>query len=156
MRSSGTHERRREPLNLNVMHVKITKREYSMISPANKLILCILLIFSQNIYAIPGTGIDLLKKCEAAKELTIQGQLENTVRYTEAMYCLGLLQGIIDTETLHNEMGGKQLLCFKKDTVQVQQAVLIVVKYLNENPKDLNQNQSVLAIGALMEIALCK
>lgn len=73
-----------------------------------------------------------------------------------ALYCLGLVQGVMNTHVLvARGLGEKAMLC-TPEGVTTGQGVKIVKKYLDENPSKLHQDSTVLVTLALMNAFPCE
>ncbi|MNC75341.1 hypothetical protein D3C75_1268560 [compost metagenome] len=57
---------------------------------------------------------------------------------------------------LNSALQKESRTCWPKDGISNQQAVRIVVKYLNDNPAKLNKDQTFLTMMALREAYPCK
>lgn len=98
-------------------------------------------------------GNELLQQCQSYIKL-VDG--EKTNDFFSAGVCAGFIQGVSSTVYFYSEEVKKDLRFCKPDGVTNAQLVRIVVKYLKDNPKDLNEGRMTLAWTALMIAYPCK
>lgn len=103
-------------------------------------------------------GNYLLGNCTIAKRYMD----ETPVKATEADFfrggfCLGVVEGVRNTMLLLESLIDKsRRTCFPEKGINNGQAVRIVLKYLNEHPADLHQDQTYLALMAFRDAYHCK
>ena len=95
-------------------------------------------------------GNQLLLQCQALIR-SIESQGPDT--YASG-HCLGVVQGVTDMLVLYQDKLPKKF-CVPSD-VTYGQGVRIVVKYLQDNPKLLNNHDSVLVLAAYADAYGCK
>ena len=109
-------------------------------------------------------GNSLLRECQVSLKIEdgdVTG-LDSVDASMDDGYCVGLITGILDTHgilgQLEESLGGrfKPYFCPSKNQLAVTQAVRIVVKYLRENPSQLHQPETMLAMMALASSFPCK
>jgi hypothetical protein len=98
-------------------------------------------------------GNELLGQCQSYIKL-IDG--ERTTDYFSGGVCAGFVQGISETVYFYSDGLKKNEKFCKPDGVTNAQLVRIVLKYLKDNPKDLNQARMGLVWSALMDAYPCK
>lgn len=104
-------------------------------------------------FAKGGDGNELLAQCQSYIKL-IDGETNyNTI---EAGACGGFVQGVSSTIDFYSEALKKNEKYCSPDGVTWSQLVRVVVKYLRDNPKTLNDNKTVLAWRALRDAYPCK
>lgn len=106
------------------------------------------LLVSQAAMAVDGN--ELLLQCQALVR-SIDNQAPDTYG---SGHCLGVVQGVSDMLALYQDKLPKKF-CVPHD-VTYGQGVRIVVKYLQENPKMLNNHDSVLVLAAYADEYGCK
>jgi hypothetical protein len=98
-------------------------------------------------------GNELLPQCQSYIKL-IDG--EKTNDFFSAGVCAGFVQGVSNTVYFYSDEVKKNQKFCKPDGVTNAQLVRIVVKYLKDNPKDLNEGRMTLVWTALMDAYPCK
>jgi hypothetical protein len=98
-------------------------------------------------------GNELLQQCQSYIKL-VDG--EKTNDFFSAGICAGFIQGVSNTVHFYSDDVEKDEKFCKPATVTNAQLVRIVVKYLQDNPKDLNQGRMTLVWMALMIAYPCK
>lgn len=97
-----------------------------------------------------GSGNHLLNACNTFMSDSKQGML-----YSEGLdagYCVGLVSGIAETIIGSDN----PTACFPKSSVTREQAVRVVVKYLNNHPEQLHLSASSLVMVSFEEAFPCK
>lgn len=84
------------------------------------------------------SGNDLLRDCEAASSTHCMG------------YITGVYRGFVDASLL----GSKQYICLPEN-VEVGRAMMVVTKYLRDNPAELSKPSDWLIIFALTKAFPC-
>ena len=108
-------------------------------------------LFSMPSWCIAATANDgnqLLVDCTAGIIVAEGGHLSDKTRLVDASRCLGFLQGIVRMNNFYREKGDS-LFCLPKGSTYGQYA-RIVVKYLQDHPEELHQDEFDLAVGALV------
>jgi len=74
-----------------------------------------------------------------------------------AGYCVGLVQGIKETSRVYKATGRSDapLMCLPQAGLQNGQAVRVVVRYLNDHPQNLHDDETLLATAALRDAFPC-
>ena len=116
-------------------------------------ILMIALCFtSSSIYA---DGTYLLKRCQAAVAFSKQPEKFN--RKADMAYCLGLLQGVRETNRMYEDKDKTTAyFCLEGKRLDHTETAKLVVNYLENNPQRLHQNESLLTVQALRQAFPCK
>ena len=96
------------------------------------------------------TGMELLRQCDPRS--TDEG-----ARTLDKLLCLTYLDGFIQGHRTTTDLlkPAKPLLCFPAEGIEVEQAQLVVVKWLREHPKDLHHSTRILVISALTQAFPC-
>ncbi|QLG94782.1 hypothetical protein HZF02_23820 [Pseudomonas yamanorum] len=102
-------------------------------------------------------GTALLQNCKNMIAIEKQFELDR-LSVLGAGQCLGVVQGVRNTlVTLANAKLISPVICFPGGGVLSNgQTIRVVVKYLEDNPKDLNLDQSLLTMMALLDAFPCK
>jgi hypothetical protein len=109
-----------------------------------------------------GDGNSLLRFCSAYIQAADNGTIPSGGAIG-ATFCVGFLTGIQDYDEMLSQLetdrnGGKGLVrhaCVPQNAT-TDEVVRVVVKWLRDNPHELNYPASVLAIGALRKAYPCK
>lgn len=93
---------------------------------------------------------ELLWKCNGTAKDEVQAALGK-------LYCIGYISGLIDGHQITSNIlkPEKKFLCLPKDGISNDQAVRIVVKWLNEHPEELHQTARVAVLVALRNAFPC-
>lgn len=106
-------------------------------------------------------GVGLLRDCNDAMQLFDNPGSNPTASYASAGMCMGYLRGFIaghiSTESFYQARFhfSSSLICLPKEWT-TDQAVRIVVKWLNDHPERLHLNEGVLVMQAFQEAFPCK
>jgi hypothetical protein len=98
-------------------------------------------------------GNELLGQCQQAIK---SADSERDYDRFEAGACAGFVMGVQSTVTFFSEFLNKEDKFCMPDNVTNSQMVRIVVKYLKDNPKNLNLNMTGLVWAALKDAYPCK
>jgi len=90
-------------------------------------------------------GNDLLQRCQQAVEATGEAKWKDANESFDAGFCLGLVQGVSYASAD---------VC-TGEGVTFSQMERVVVKFLQDNPKKLNLNQTTLVVKALSKAFPC-
>lgn len=118
--------------------------------------LCALALFTLPAAAQAYSAIDLLRDCRTAIAFSEgRGQLKDAIH---AGKCMGYLDGIIDGNAIATGLKGPQaaMFCAPREGIQIEQAVLIIVKYLTDNPDKLNETARIHTFIALRKAFPCR
>lgn len=108
------------------------------------------------------TGNDLLAECKVSVKLADDKNAPATnSQMMGANHCAGLVEGVMDTVALWSEMNKSQKYSTEHcacilNGVTPEQAIRIVVKYLEDNPNLLHMSDSGLIALALVNAFPCK
>lgn len=97
-----------------------------------------------------GSGNHLLNACNV-----FMSSSKQDVGYSEGLdagYCVGMVSGVAETIILND----KPLACLPGSGITREQAVRIVVKYLNNHPEQLHHSASTLAVISFQQAFPCK
>ena len=102
-------------------------------------------------------GNFLLRECKETLTTTYQS-CEPAI---SSMHCLGYIDGLVDMNDIFKssvlKSSSQALICLPKDKkVTVGDMARIVVKYLEDNPKQLHESAASLATVALGKAFPCK
>ena len=115
-----------------------------------KYLLMVVLLFSFNqVMAAKGflDGNELLEMCEAWANKT--GSLKGNV-------CIGYVEGVVDTYfVLARWDGSKKRFCLPNH-IEIHQLVRVVIKHLQENPKNLHYSASGLVLTSISAAFPCE
>jgi hypothetical protein len=98
-------------------------------------------------------GNELLGQCQQYIKLADSDQSFNHI---QAGICTGLVEGVISTVVFYSGVLKKDEKFCMPDNVVNAQMVRIVVKYLKDNPKQLNKMNTVLILDAFKDAYPCK
>ena len=117
-----------------------------------KYILIFIMLFSHNAFARDGTS--LLESCGQARVIW-SGAAGNK---EEAMYCFGMLNGIVATLVISANSSNNFGICDKNNTgkfIPLGDAIKVVHNFLENNTNRLMEPDAVLAIHALRQSYPC-
>lgn len=123
----------------------------------NKLIKAALIIglVAASPYCI-ADGNELLRKCNA----TIQAADTSTKlagkSHIDIGWCLGYFDGVRSSAHIYQTIFKENQVYCIPESVENGQIIRVVIKYLNENPKDLHQHESLLTMAAIREAFPCQ
>lgn len=100
-------------------------------------------------------GNELLPQCQHFIAL-VDGGTAKTDEHYDAGMCAGFVQGVFASSVFYSDGIKKDEKFCVPNTVKYSQLVRIVVKYLKDNPKLLNENRMVLVWAALQDAYPCK
>ena len=127
-------------------------KEFDMKVTLIKLILAFSpLFFSMNVFAIDGN--ELMSKCLDAQQVADN---QRDLTYPTAIstgFCLGFSQGVQNTLQFFPKEAG---VCFPKEGITAGQSMRIILKYLQDNPSQLHQKDTVLAVIAFKKAYPCR
>lgn len=107
---------------------------------------------STRVMALDGNG--LLLACKSGIK-ALEG--EKVFNQFEAGYCAGIVEAVETTLVVFNNTVPKEYrTCFPTTGTTIGQKARIVVKYLEENPANLSEPATVLAIKAYKTAYWCK
>lgn len=118
---------------------------------------------SQTVQATDGNT--LLSQCQRAMQLHGKGlNVKNAPEVIDAGVCIGKVIGVFSnmllietTKEMHVVVKGKEfpLVCYSNDSLNQEQLVRVLVKYLEEHSEDLHLHESALMWNAFMESYPC-
>ncbi len=130
-----------------------------------KFITCVLAIVCLPValvWAEVADGNALLPQCSAAVEILDSPKKNHpSDLYEEAFHCTDYVNGVADMGRIVEDMAeppysvGRPLFCLPA-AGPISQVVRVVLKYLQDNPKELHKDKGVLAVFALMKEFPCK
>ena len=116
----------------------------------NKYFICVILL------ALPYTsnarlsGQDLLSNCSGDKQTDPDAVIKS-------MHCAGYMNGILDgAELIFGLKPESRLFCPPDIGVSTKEQLLIVIKYLMEHPKTLDNSARISVLNAFVETYPCK
>lgn len=125
------------------------------------LLICGVLLFL-SAFAKAETGETLLENCNQAIRVNENPETISLATETKAMECMSYINGIMDVfgvwQVEANAVKGTMLpppACIPEGATLLQ-LVRVVVKYLQDNPKDLNKPEGNLAMKALGDAYPCQ
>lgn len=99
----------------------------------------------------PATGEDLLRRCKLA--LNDSQPPTGTGRF-DAAACLGYVAGYRDAVAMMQYATKQNLVCMPEEG-GLEQAVRVIVKWLEDNPKQLHFHEGILVLDALRDAFPC-
>lgn len=116
-------------------------------------LLAFALLFASSARADSFDGNALLDQCEIAVN---PPESMTEIDSLKMGMCLGLMNGITNLNAVYEgKMGKEAVFCSPKQGISNGQAARIVLKYLKDNPAQLHNLGSVLAIVAMREAFPC-
>lgn len=109
------------------------------------------LFFVMNVFAIDGN--ELMSKCLDAQQVADNQKDLNYSTAVNTGFCIGFSQGVQNTLQFFPKEAG---ICFPKDGISAGQSMRIILKYLKENPAQLHQKDTVLAVIAFKKAYPCR
>lgn len=103
------------------------------------------------VFAIDGN--ELMSKCLDAQQVADN---QKDLTYSSAVntgFCIGFSQGVQNTLQFFPKEAG---ICFPKDGIAAGQSMRIILKYLQDNPSQLHQKDTVLAVIAFKKAYPCR
>lgn len=101
------------------------------------------------------SGQELLKRCSAA-EKSMKGETLTANETLDSMWCMGYVSGLLDGFSLGDfKVGDAKAVCPPEQGLQRGEALLTIVKWLRENPSDLDKNGRRNAVIALSKTYSC-
>jgi hypothetical protein len=102
-----------------------------------------------------GDGNELLRQCQYYIKLADGGAVRTDVHF-DAGECSGFVEGVVASTFFYsNDLKKDEKFCVP-GTVTYSQSVRVVVKYLKDNPKQLNKSRTGLVWAALKDAYPCK
>lgn len=98
------------------------------------------------------TGSHLLNKCRQVIALTEDREAD----LNDAAYCMGFVRAVYQGVSMTAYYCESKRYCAPDDGITTEQGVRIVVKYLQENPVKLHQDEFDLAFAAFINAFPCK
>lgn len=115
--------------------------------------------WSVNSYSNPldNTGINLLRACKNVEKIVESGKSDiNEVM--SSSWCIGVVMAARDLSSGFTASGiiqSDMAVCFPEGSVGNEQAIKIVIRYLEDNPHKLHLPASILAYAGLREAFPC-
>ncbi|ATR84458.1 hypothetical protein CS390_18970 [Pseudomonas sp. HLS-6] len=103
-----------------------------------------------------GDGNQLLKDCKTNIRLMNGSHFQQSDDGIGVGSCVGLVEGVMKTMAYLNTALEKDLRVCWPDNITNGQGIRIVVKYLEEHPKDLHKDRTLLAMFAFSQAYRCK
>lgn len=102
-------------------------------------------------------GNFILSKCNATIRVMDGEKLTSKTDEFGIGQCFGLVEGVRNTLVYLNDFVESDLkICWPKEGIPNGQAIRILVKYLNEHPADLNDDQTFLTMMAFKNAYPCR
>lgn len=107
--------------------------------------------------ALATDGNDLLKSCKALLAATAKDPQPMNVGDFAQGTCMGVIEGVRTTMmVLNGNLDPELRTCLPPKGITNEQAIRIVVKYLEDNPAKLNEDRGVLTVIAYHQAYPCK
>jgi hypothetical protein len=106
-------------------------------------------------------GLMLLHQCQASVRVSNEDGRVTTDQVAESNHCLGYLQGVIDANgfwdaiDLRNHQVSRAHYCISK-SVTFEQIIRVLVKWLEANPGELDEEGYLVVQKALINSFRCK
>ena len=103
-------------------------------------------------------GNAALAQCQTTLRILDAGEptpgSANIKTASDANFCLGLVQGVVQTALIYEEAGSR-MICIPGKGIKNEQGVRIFVRYLSDHPEQLHMNETVLLFIALQTAFPC-
>jgi hypothetical protein len=106
-------------------------------------------------------GLMLLHHCKASILISNEDRRVPPDQVAESNHCLGYVQGIIDANSFWDAIDNRNHQLTRAhycmaESVTFEQVIRVVVKWLENNPKDLNENGYIIVESALVKAFPCR
>ena len=118
---------------------------------------CLVLLFaiSANSKAFGSDGNELLVHCKAVITGIEDSKSRDTELALKATACIGIVRGMLVASIFYESNSNSNILCFP-DKLTTKQAIRIVVKFLEDNPKKLHESDHSLIMESLYNAYSCE
>lgn len=130
------------------MQVNIVKRSLTTLAA--------LLFLSHASSGFADDGNSLLRGCNDFIDMATNNRLVNPSNEMAAGSCVGMMRGITTLNRVYQTMEGRDLFCLPLDGIEFGQAARVVIKYMEDHPEKLHQDEALIAIIAFKEAFPCK
>jgi Rap1a immunity proteins len=106
-------------------------------------------------------GLMLLHQCQVSVRISNEDTRVSPDQVAESNHCLGYVQGVLDangfwdTIDKRDDHSSRARYCMS-ESVTFEQVIRIIVKWLDANPKELNDNGYIAVQVALVKTFPCK
>lgn len=106
-------------------------------------------------------GLMLLHQCQVSIRISNEDTRVSADEVAESNHCLGYLQGVLDANGFwdaidsRNHQVSRAHYCIPAN-VTFEQVIRVLVKWLEANPKDLNEEGYIVVETALVKAFPCK
>lgn len=116
----------------------------------NKILFALLLMLSINVHASFKTGNELLMACDSTPEISAENAMPKVL-------CVGYVSGMVDAiQILFGRFPEIQSFCLPPKGMSGNQKILIVEKYLKENPNQLHHSARMSVYIAFFQAFPCE
>ncbi|MDP6652876.1 MAG: Rap1a/Tai family immunity protein [Gammaproteobacteria bacterium] len=120
-------------------------------------IFCLFLIcvFWANVSEAADNGTGLLEECIQTERYIDDGEITPD-SFAALLVCMSFIQGVIQSTLRYNELPpASRIIFLPENSIQNDQGVRIVLKYLRENPERLDELKLELVTYSLMSAFPC-
>jgi len=111
---------------------------------------------SSEVRASGNDGNRLLAECNLVIRMMDDGVAPSASEGPKVARCLGMMQGITSLNMVYQAKDrDSALFCLPSNGMSVGQAARIVVKYMRDNPSELHNEESLVAIAAFIDAYPC-
>ncbi len=105
---------------------------------------------------VRASGNELLAECNLVIRMMDDGVAPSAREGPKVGRCLGMMQGITSLNMVYQVKDrDSALFCLPSNGISNGQAARIVVKYMRDNPSELHNEQSLVAIAAFIDAYPC-
>lgn len=107
---------------------------------------------------ITSTGEDLYRNCKEAVKVSESNTIPPGTNMLRVGLCLGLIEGVKNSIAVFQTAlpPDKTQVCWRESGMSNSQGAKIIIKYLDDHPNQLGENQTAVTMFALKEAFPCK
>lgn len=146
------------PCKLALYPCRIYDRDFEMKPWATLPVLIALYATAPQAAPITSAAEDLYRNCKEALKVSESSTIPPGTNMLRVGLCLGLIEGVKNTiAVLQTGLpAGKAQVCWKESGMSNIQGAKIIIKYLDDHPNQLSENQTAVTMYAFKEAFPCK